>query len=114
MTSRNPARTGAAFAATVAVGYALCSLVFWAWPDAAANFMNALFHGLDFRKLQSGAALFSFGSFLYAEAILAAWAFGLGTLFGWLAARFEAPGTQRVTTEAACCAVETRTARGAF
>jgi hypothetical protein len=114
MTSRNPARTGAAFAATVAVGYGLCSLVFWAWPDAAANFMNALFHGLDFRKLQSGTALFSFGSFLYAEAILAAWAFGLGALFGWLATRFHALGTERSTSEAACCAVEPRTARSSY
>ena len=81
-------RTGAALAATVAMGYAACTLVFWLWPEAAANFMNALFHGLDFRKLQSGAALFSFGSFAYALLILAVWAFGLGALFGWLFGRF--------------------------
>ena len=62
----NALKTGAAFATTVAVGYALCTVVFSLWPEAAANFMNALFHGLDFRKLQSGATLFSFGSFLYA------------------------------------------------
>lgn len=83
-------RTGGAFAATVGVGYALCTLVFWIWPDASANFMNALFHGLDFRKLQAGNSLFSFGSFLYAEGVLVAWAFALGTLFGWLAERFSA------------------------
>jgi small-conductance mechanosensitive channel len=80
--------TGTAFATTVAIGYAACTLVFWLWPEAAANFMNALFHGLDFRKLQSGSVLFSFGSFLYALLILAAWAFGLGALFGWLFGRF--------------------------
>jgi hypothetical protein len=62
---KNAIRTGAAFAITVAIGYALCTLVFWIWPEAAANFMNALFHGLDFRKLQSGPTLFSFGSFVY-------------------------------------------------
>jgi hypothetical protein len=83
-------RTGVVFAATVGIGYAACTLVFRLWPDAAANFMNSLFHGLDFRKLQAGTSLFSFGSFLYAEAVLVGWAFGLGTLFGWLAERFTA------------------------
>ena len=80
-------RTGATLSATVAVGYALCTAVFAAWPDAAANFMNALFHGLDFRKLQAGTSLFSFGAFAYAEIVLSAWAFGLGVLYGWIADR---------------------------
>ena len=82
--------TGAVFAATVGLGYAACTLVFWLWPDTAANFMNALFHGLDFRKLQTGSSLFSFGSFLYAEVVMMGWAFALGSLFGWLAERFSA------------------------
>ena len=82
-------RTGAAFAATVGVGYAACALLFWIWPDAAANFMNALFHGLDFRKLQAGSSLFSFGWFLYAEFVLVSWAFALGCLFGWLTERIS-------------------------
>ena len=90
----NALRTGTAFGITVAIGYAACTLVFWLWPEAAANFMNGLFHGLDFRKLQSGAALFSFGSFLYALLVLAVWAFGLGALFGWLFGRF-ADASQR-------------------
>ena len=85
--AHTPLCTGGVFAATVGIGYAACTLVFWMFPDAAANFMNALFHGLDFRKLQAGPSLFSFGSFLYAEAILMGWAFGLGCLFGWLDAR---------------------------
>lgn len=85
----NPIKTGVALAATVAVGYAGCTIVFWVWPEAAANFMNALFHGLDFRKLQSGPSLFSFASFIYALSILAGWAFGLGALFGWLFERFS-------------------------
>jgi len=81
-------RTGSALAITVGVGYAVCTLVFWLWPEAAASFMNALFHGLDFRKLQSGAPLFNFGSFFYALVVMIVWAFGLGTLFGWLLMRF--------------------------
>jgi hypothetical protein len=50
--------------------------------------MNGLFHGLDFRKLQSGPALFSFGSFLYALVVVMAWAFALGTIYDWLRNRF--------------------------
>lgn len=88
----NAIRTGKAFAITVVAGYALCTLVFWIWPEAAANFMNALFHGLDFRKLQGGPSLFSFGSFFYTIAVMAAWAFGFGALFGWLVRR---PGDAR-------------------
>jgi hypothetical protein len=77
-------RAGTALAATVALGYAACTLAFFLWPDIAANFMNALFHGLEFRKLQNGAALFDFGRFFYVLLVLAVWAFWLGALFGWL------------------------------
>lgn len=80
-------RTGTALSLTVGVGYVACTLVFRAWPDSAVTFMNALFHGLEFRKLQDGAALFSFGSFFYALAVMMAWAFGLGFLYGWLQGR---------------------------
>ena len=80
-------RMGIAFAMTVAIAYALCTVVFWVWPQAAATFMNGLFHGLDFTKLQSGPALFDFGSFIFALIGITAWAFAGGTLFGWLSAR---------------------------
>ena len=89
----NAMRTGAALAITVAVAYALCSLLFLTWPEAAATFMNSLFHGLDFRKLQSGPTLFSFGAFAYALLVMAAWAFAVGTLFGWISGRLH--GTRR-------------------
>lgn len=87
MPKTNIVRTGMAFSATVGAAYAACTLVFWAWPEAAASFMNALFHGLDFRKLQSGATLFSFGSFLYALIVMLAWAFGAGVMFAWIQER---------------------------
>jgi hypothetical protein len=79
-------RTGSAFAVTVGIGYAACSALFALWPDAAASFMNSLFHGLDFRKLQGEASLFTFNGFLYAELVLMAWAFAMGVLFTWLMA----------------------------
>ena len=91
--ARNTAlSTGTALSLTVGVGYALCTLVFWIWPESAANFMNALFHGLEFRKLQGGPALFTFGSFLYALVVMMVWAFGLGAIFGWVRGRTSKSG----------------------
>lgn len=84
MTRATPINTGAALAITAGVGYAACAVAFYLFPDSAVNFMNALFHGLDFRKLQTGPALFSFGSFGYALVLMMAWAFGLGAIFGWV------------------------------
>ena len=82
-----PIRTGIAFALTVVAGYATCTVIFWLWPEAAVNFMNSLFHGLDFRKLQAGQTPFGFRSFIYAAAVMTAWAFLMGTLFGWISGR---------------------------
>ena len=84
MTRVNPLHTSIALAVTVGIGYTACALAFWLWPDTAASYMNALFHGLDFRKLQSGPTMFSFGSFFYALVVSVIWAFGLGAIFGWV------------------------------
>lgn len=83
--------TGVALAITVGIGYTACTLAFRAWPDAAMAFMNALFHGLDFRKLQSGPVPFDFGAFFPALFVAAVWAFALGALFGWIVDRLR-PG----------------------
>jgi ribose/xylose/arabinose/galactoside ABC-type transport system permease subunit len=80
---------GAALAITVGIGYAACALAFRLWPDAAMDFMNALFHGLDFRKLARGPAPFDFSSFLVALFVAVVWAFAFGALFGWLIDRFR-------------------------
>jgi hypothetical protein len=50
--------------------------------------MNALFHGLDFRKLRGDPGTFGFASFGYALVGITVWAFLVGCLFGWLANRF--------------------------
>jgi hypothetical protein len=86
MTRRTPLKLGAAFAVTVGLGYALCTLVFWLRPEAAAAFMNALFHGLDFTPLANATA-FTFGSFATAFVVFVAWAFMLGSVFAWVADR---------------------------
>jgi ABC-type branched-subunit amino acid transport system permease subunit len=81
--------TGVALAITVGIGYTACALAFRAAPDAAMTFMNALFHGLDFRKLQGGPALFDFGSFFFALFVAVVWAFVLGAVFGWIVDRLR-------------------------
>jgi len=81
--------TGVALAITVGIGYAACALAFRAAPDAAMTFMNALFHGLDFRRLQSGPAPFDFSSFSFAFFVTVAWAFVLGAVFGWIVDRLR-------------------------
>ena len=84
-----PLSTGVALAVTVGIAYAACTLVFRAAPDAAMTFMNGLFHGLDFRKLQGGPALFDFGSFFLALLVAVVWAFAFGALFGWIMNRLK-------------------------
>ena len=84
MKTINPIHTGLALAVSVGIGYTACAFLFWLWPEAAANFMNALFHGLDFRKLQSGPTMFNFGAFFYALVVMVIWAFSLGAIFGWV------------------------------
>ena len=97
MNLRHPLRTGTALSITVGIAYAACALVFWLWPSAAAAFTNALFHGLDFSRLQTGPAAFDFGGFVSALLVLMVWTLIFGTLFAWLRERlgFSAPPVAR-------------------
>lgn len=76
-----PVITGASLAITVAISYALCAAAWAMWHDAALDFLNALFHGLDFRKIVLPARDYGIGIFLYPLTILAVWAFFVGALF---------------------------------
>ena len=81
--------TGLALAVTVGIGYTACALAFRLWPEAAMGFMNALFHGLDFRRLQAGTIPFEFSGFLIALLVAMIWAFVLGAAFGWISDRLR-------------------------
>lgn len=87
----NPVRTGGAFALTAALGYGACALVFWLFPHGAAAFMSALFHGLDFARLQSEPGGFSFRGFAGALAVVVVWAFFLGAVFSLVHERLGRP-----------------------
>lgn len=75
-----PLQTGLTLSITVSVFYSACTVVEVLWPVQFMSFMNALFHGLDFRLLQTTAA-FSWPNFLYALCIMALWAFAAGSFF---------------------------------
>lgn len=75
-----PWRFGAAFALTVMAGYIVCTAIWMLFTEPSIAFVNALFHGLDFRRLYVGGA-FAFSGWVFALAVLSAWAFLIGTLF---------------------------------
>lgn len=79
-------RTGLAFATTVALFYALCTLVWLAAPGPFMNFMNSLFHGIDFAPLLNapGYSLFGFASMVV---VMFIWAFVAGSFFAWMRQR---------------------------
>ena len=81
--TKSPWKTGAALAVTVAVSYAVCTVLFVLWPDRGIEFMNGLAHGLDFAKL-TAATPFRISQFYYPFTVLVVWAFAVGTLFGWM------------------------------
>jgi len=81
--ANNPWRTGAALAATFAVGYPVCAILFVLWPERGIEFLNALAHGLDFGKLTT-ATPFRISQFFYPFVVMVLWGFLMGTLFAWL------------------------------
>lgn len=85
-TVASPLRTGIALAVTVGLFYALCTLVWVAAPGAFMNFMNNLFHGMDFSSMVEPQP-FAFLGFFTALLVLSSWAFFVGTFFAWLQQR---------------------------
>ncbi len=82
-------RTGVALSVTVAVFYALCTLVWLVAPGPFVGFMNSLFHAMDFTPLLKDAA-FSWGGFIESLLVMSVWAFLAGTFFEWLRHRLGA------------------------
>lgn len=80
----SPLLVGSSLAITVAIGYTLCAAAWFIWNEAALNFVNALFHGLDFRKIVSPGSDNGMGSYFYPLAVLSSWAFLMGALFAFI------------------------------
>ena len=80
VTKLNPWTFGVVLSTTVVISYVLCALFWYSFTGSAIEFLNALFHGVDFRKIYV-AAPFAIGSFLYVLAVLAVWAYALGAIY---------------------------------
>ncbi|MFZ5844707.1 MAG: DUF5676 family membrane protein [Pseudomonadota bacterium] len=83
-----PWRTGVALAVTTAVSYTVCALLYVQWPQAGIRFLNALFHGLDFSRLETQVPM-TVATFLMPLLVLSLWGFLVGTLFSWLYRRLH-------------------------
>ena len=83
MATMNPSKTGTALALTAAIAYTACAIVYALAPERGIDFVNALFHGLDFRRL--GTPLpFTFVMFIYPLVVFLVWGFLVGALYAWL------------------------------
>ena len=80
MTKLNPWTFGAVLSITILISYLLCALFWYSFTGPAIDFMNALFHGVDFRKIYT-ATPFSAGAFVYVLVVLAVWSFVLGAIY---------------------------------
>ncbi len=83
MATMNPWKTGVTLAATLAIAYTACALVYALAPERGIEFVNALSHGLDFRKLGTPAP-FTFLMFVYPLFVFVVWGFAVGALYAWL------------------------------
>ena len=83
MASMNPWKTGVTLAVTFAIAYTVCAVVYALAPERGIDFLNALFHGLDFRKLVT-AGPFTFLMFAYPLFVFVVWGFLIGALYAWL------------------------------
>ena len=93
MASMNPWKTGVALALTLAISYTVCAGAYALAPERGIDFMNALSHGLDFRKLAT-AEPFTFLMFVYPLFVFVVWGFLVGALYAWLHNFFHGVGNR--------------------
>ena len=93
MASMNPSKTGVTLAVTLAISYSACAIAYALVPERGIDFLNALFHGLDFRKLAS-AGSFTFMMFVYPLLVFVVWGFVIGALYAWLHNFFHGVGNR--------------------
>jgi hypothetical protein len=70
-------------AVTLTITYTVCAIAYALMPERGIDFLNALFHGLDFHKLGTPMP-FTFLMFVYPLVVFVIWAFAVGTLYAWL------------------------------
>lgn len=81
-------KTGISLALTMAISYSICALLYALWPVQGIAFLNALFHGLDFGRLQAPQD-YGVATFVGPLLVLSVWGAMVGTLFAWLSAKLH-------------------------
>jgi len=76
----NPWIFGVVVAITVVISYALCTLFWFALTEQSLDFLNTLFHGMDFRKIYA-AADFSLVGYLGVVAVFTVWGYVIGVVY---------------------------------
>ena len=94
MKELNPWKFGLVLSLAVGFNYVLCTIFWMNWTKPAMDFLNTLFHGLDFRKLQTDAG-FSLPGYLYALITFMVAIYVLGVIFA-LVRNWLQPEAERV------------------
>lgn len=55
MAKLNPWKFGVVLSLAVGFNYIVCTIIWRVWTEPSIDFLNALFHGLDFHELQTDA-----------------------------------------------------------
>jgi hypothetical protein len=80
MAKLNPWVFGLVVAITAVIGYVLCTLFWLAFTEPSMDFLNTLFHGMDFRKIYAPAA-FSLGGYLAVLVVFTVWGYLVGVIY---------------------------------
>ena len=80
MTKLNPWIFGLVVAITVVISYVLCTLFWIAFTEPSMDFLNTLFHGMDFRKIYAPTA-FSWAGYLTVLVVFTVWGYLLGVIY---------------------------------
>ncbi|WGV20711.1 DUF5676 family membrane protein [Pseudomonas putida] len=83
-----PWKIGISLALTMAISYTVCALLYALWPAQGIAFLNALFHGLDFGRLQAPKD-YDVTTFVGPLLVLTVWGAIVGTLFAWLSGKLH-------------------------
>lgn len=80
MAKLNPWVFGLVVAITAVIAYVLCTLFWLAFTEPSMDFLNTLFHGMDFRKIYAPAA-FSLGGYLAVLVVFTVWGYLVGVIY---------------------------------
>lgn len=91
MTRLDPWIFGAVVAITAVISYTLCTLFWFAFTEQSLDFLNTLFHGMDFRKIYAPAE-FSLVGYLSVVVVFTVWGYVIGVVYATVRNLLLVPG----------------------